>query len=149
MEKIGKLLAGLVPETEPVSKDEQKPKVPARAYAADRAQDEKAARARKRLYRPSSAPTPVTGILSKILAKHGLDQEIERYKFVQHWSEIVGEKVAAITKPECIRSNTLIVRVPNSTWAQELSFLKEDVLEKLRPFLTEDQEVSDVMFRVK
>jgi len=98
--------------------------------------------------RTSSEPIGINHVLANVLAKTGLSDDIERYKFVQHWPEIVGEAVAARTKPECIRAKALVVRVSNSAWAQELSFLKEDILAKLKTYLSKEELVEDVTFYV-
>lgn len=48
------------------------------------------------------------------------------------WQRAVGERLAQKTYPERINDGVLTVRVPSSTWAQELSLLSETVLERLR-----------------
>jgi predicted nucleic acid-binding Zn ribbon protein len=47
------------------------------------------------------------------------------------WQRAVGERLAQKTHPERVNDGVLTVRVPSSTWAQELSFLSEAVLERL------------------
>jgi hypothetical protein len=47
------------------------------------------------------------------------------------WRRAVGERLAQKTHPERISEGVLTVRVPSSTWAQELSLLSEVVLERL------------------
>ena len=98
--------------------------------------------------RLSSQPIGINQVLASVLNTTGLAEDIERYKFIQHWPEIVGEAIASRTKPECIRSKALVVRVSSSAWAQELSFLKEDILAKLKTYLSQDELVEDVMFYV-
>lgn len=90
----------------------------------------------------------IQNILSRALGKHGLDREIARYKFVLHWSEIVGEEIARRAKPEYIRGATLMVRVSESVWAQELSFQKDIILKRLKKFLTNGDVVRDIQFFV-
>jgi Dna[CI] antecedent DciA-like protein len=48
------------------------------------------------------------------------------------WKRAVGERLAQKTYPERMQDGLLTVRVPSSTWAQELSLLSEVVLERLR-----------------
>lgn len=94
------------------------------------------------------APQKVSGLLKSTLAKYGLADDVERYTFVLYWKEIVGEEVARRTKPDCIQGQTLIVKVSDSAWAQELSFHKPIILEKLKRYLAKGQEVSDIRFVV-
>lgn len=103
-----------------------------------------AARAKKR----AALPEAVHEVLRSALRRHGLDEEIARYRFVLHWEEIVGKAVADRTRPECIRRGALVVRVNNSAWAQELSFRKEVILHRLQQFLDDGQVVRDVRFYV-
>jgi len=93
-------------------------------------------------------PQAAQGILRSALRTVGIDREMARYNFVLHWHEIVGEKLALITRPECLRQNTLVVRVKDSTWAQELSFLKPMILKRLAKFMETDDRIDDVVFYV-
>jgi predicted nucleic acid-binding Zn ribbon protein len=102
-------------------------------------------------YKPrvTARPASVDQILSAALRRRGLDKKIDQYRFVTNWEAIVGEVIAAKTKPQCIRNKALVVEVVSSTWAQELSFHKETILKKLAPYLSEGQVVEDVRFAVK
>lgn len=93
-------------------------------------------------------PLAAEKVLALALKKYGIDKDIARYKFVLHWKEIVGEEIAKRTRPECIRKDALIVRVVNSSWAQELSFQKEVILARLKRFLSNDATVGDIQFYV-
>jgi hypothetical protein len=50
---------------------------------------------------------------------------------IADWRRAVGERLAQKTHPERVSDGVLTVRVPSSTWAQELSLLSEVVLERL------------------
>ncbi len=92
--------------------------------------------------------TKIKGILSKALAHKGLDKKIERYEFILHWEEIVGESLARISKPECILNRSLIVKVVHSTWAQELAFMKPVLIQKVLPYLKKGDTIDDIVFRI-
>lgn len=51
---------------------------------------------------------------------------------LSEWQNAVGEKLAQRTHPERIADGVLTVRVPSSTWAQELSLLSQVVLDRLK-----------------
>lgn len=95
-----------------------------------------------------SSPQKVNGVLRAALRRYGIDKDLARYQFVTHWNEIVGEDIAKRSKPECFRNGALIVRVSDSAWAQELSFRKDVILQRLRRFINDDEVVNDVMFYV-
>jgi hypothetical protein len=48
------------------------------------------------------------------------------------WQRAVGGRLAQKTLPERLSDGVLTVRVPSSTWAQELSLLSHVVLERLQ-----------------
>jgi predicted nucleic acid-binding Zn ribbon protein len=101
--------------------------------------------------RRAGAPTDLTkikGILSKVLAYRGLDKKVERYEFILHWRSIVGERLFEVTRPDCIRNRTLFVHVLHPVWAQELTFMKPVLLQKLVHYLKPGDVVSDIVFRV-
>lgn len=48
------------------------------------------------------------------------------------WRRAVGARLSERTLPERITDGVLTVRVPSSTWAQELSMLSQTVIDRLR-----------------
>jgi predicted nucleic acid-binding Zn ribbon protein len=48
------------------------------------------------------------------------------------WQRALGPRLAQKTLPERLAEGVLTVRVPSSTWAQELSLLSDVVAERLR-----------------
>jgi hypothetical protein len=63
----------------------------------------------------------------------------------QRWGQLVGERVAARTRPGSIRDGTLLVYVASPVWAQELTFLAPAILERL---VGAGVEVKELRFRV-
>ena len=93
-------------------------------------------------------PMSVDKVLESAFRRYGIDADVKRYKFVLSWPEIIGRELAQYTKPEQIRNRALVVRVCNSTWAQELVFHKEAILRRLRPYLEAGEVVEDIQFKV-
>jgi predicted nucleic acid-binding Zn ribbon protein len=87
-------------------------------------------------------------ILKKALKRHGIENDIARYRFILHWDEIVGKDVAKRAKPDRVSRGVLFVRVASSVWAQELTFQKDLILKKLNSFFSKDQLLKDVKFYV-
>lgn len=99
-------------------------------------------------YKAGFTLNPVGQILAKVLRRSGLDQKLAKYQFIEFWPQIVGKAIAERAKPEAIRNKVLIVRVENSSWAQELSFQKKIIQTRLNNFLGAEQAVSDIHFYV-
>lgn len=105
--------------------------------------------AKKRpMIKRNATPQEIGQILSRALGKAGIDKQINRYKFVLHWKEIVGEDIARFARPEGFKEGSLIITVMTSAWAQELSFHRETILGRLRKFLGDDESVKDLIFQV-
>ncbi|MCB0317785.1 MAG: DUF721 domain-containing protein [Bdellovibrionales bacterium] len=93
-------------------------------------------------------PEKVSSILKAALRRKGIDAKIDKYKFVLYWKEIVGEEIAARTKPDCIRNGTLVVSVSDATWANELNFRKSFILKRLADYFDGQDVPQDVQFYV-
>ncbi len=87
----------------------------------------------KAKYRPKNkAPKSVASVLERTLGAYRLDKKLEQYAAFPDWPEIVGQEIAAVAIPEkIIRGKTLVVRVQDAVWAQELSMMKKDILERI------------------
>jgi predicted nucleic acid-binding Zn ribbon protein len=53
------------------------------------------------------------------------------------WPEVVGAAIAAAAEPISERDGVLTVRCASATWAQELSLMEAELLERLRERLGE------------
>lgn len=60
----------------------------------------------------------------------------------------MGARLEKVTRPSSLRNGILTIEVPTSAWAQELSFFKEEIREKLSDFLERDTIVRNIVFRV-
>ena len=98
--------------------------------------------------RKKRRPEKVSSILKAALKRKGIDKKIDKYKFVLYWKEIVGEEIASRTKPECIRGGSLVVKVSDATWANELSFRKSFILKRLAEYFDGQDVPTDVQFYV-
>jgi predicted nucleic acid-binding Zn ribbon protein len=80
----------------------------------------------------TKAPTSVARILEHTLGAYRLERKLEQYAAFPDWPQIVGEEIAAVALPlKIIRGNTLIVQVVDAAWAQELSMMKDAILERI------------------
>jgi hypothetical protein len=69
--------------------------------------------------------------LNKALRRAEIDQKMKEALCLEYWEEIVGETNARATRADSIKEGVLFVSVKSSAWAQELSFLKPEIIKKL------------------
>ena len=63
------------------------------------------------------------------------------------WKSLVGEMGFKHSRPATIKKNILTVRVDSSTWMQELSMRKRQLLKGLKRDLGKDR-ISEIQFRI-
>ena len=74
----------------------------------------------------------VGDILPTVLKSIGLGQRLREQEILAIWPDVVGEEVAARTRPYKIEKGVLHVRVDHSTWMHELHFMEKEILRKLK-----------------
>lgn len=93
-------------------------------------------------------PKSVADILESTFKHLHISKQLKKYESFQHWPEVVGDDLAKVAYPEKISGNKiLVVRVLNSTWAQELTFKKNEILEKMNN-LSNNVYLEDVRFLI-
>lgn len=92
-------------------------------------------------------PEKAEKILERLTARMGIAARLEREKAVVVWEEAVGKNIARRAKAVSLRGDILFVRVQNSVWLQELSLLKEGIIEKINALVGKEV-VRDIVFRV-
>ena len=78
-----------------------------------------------------SAFTQLADVVKSRLQSLGLEGAVRERTALEVWEEIVGEKIAAATKPTRVRDGILYVNCKDSLWAQELHFLRPTIVQKL------------------
>ena len=61
----------------------------------------------------------------------GMRQKLFEHKAVTKWDEVVGPQVAASSVAERIRDGVLYVCCKSSMWSNELTLLKDDIVNRL------------------
>ncbi|MCC6955038.1 MAG: DUF721 domain-containing protein [Deltaproteobacteria bacterium] len=102
------------------------------------------------VFRGRRQPKQIGDILDSAL-QHGLRHtgigaRRNDFDVFRNWKAIVGEEVAGVTEPEKLqRRTTLVVRVFDSAWLQELALQKEALLEKIR-VASPDSTINELRF---
>ena len=86
-------------------------------------------------------------ILNSYILKREINLKLKKFGIFNHWSDIVGSDVAKRTKPIKISKDTLIIKVANSVWANELSLMSRQILKKINDFVGEEV-IKDLKFRL-
>jgi predicted nucleic acid-binding Zn ribbon protein len=86
-------------------------------------------------------------ILDRLTVKMGIAARLESEKAVVLWGEVVGKNIARRAKAVSVRNRILFVVVQNSAWLQELSLLKEGIIEKLNSLVGKEV-IKDIVFRI-
>jgi len=76
----------------------------------------------------------VSGILEKLLKQYGLEGKMVEYTMADKWEAIVGKIIAAHSRPTGIHHKRLYVIVDSPVWLQEMSFYKDDLVEKVNNY---------------
>jgi predicted nucleic acid-binding Zn ribbon protein len=92
-------------------------------------------------------PEKAGKILERLTARMGIAARLEREKAVVLWEEAVGKNIARRAQAVSVRNGILFVVVQNSAWLQELSLLKEGIIEKVNSAVGADV-VKDIVFRI-
>ncbi len=76
-------------------------------------------------------PRPLNESIWGLFRALGVETKVKRYHVLELWPDIVGERLAEVTKAESVKEGTLIVKTKNSVWRTELSYLKADILDRI------------------
>lgn len=76
-------------------------------------------------------PKHIGGALNALFKDLGFDKKLDQVRAVELWDEIVGEKIARISKAERVNDGILYVKVKSMTWRTELLFQKRNILERI------------------
>ncbi|MDZ4164705.1 MAG: DUF721 domain-containing protein [Smithellaceae bacterium] len=76
-------------------------------------------------------------ILARTFKKRKIEPDQGKSRLKGIWERAAGPQISAQTSPEFLKNDTIFVKVSSSVWLHQLQFLKEDILEKLAPLITE------------
>lgn len=77
----------------------------------------------------------ISSIINKTLNRKGYKKKFLESKARLYWREIVGENIARSAYPIKVENGVMIVFTVSPIWADELSSLKQDILDKINNFL--------------
>jgi len=77
------------------------------------------------------SPTPAGAILADLVDRLAFRERLREHAVWNVWEEVVGSLLASKAEPVRIEDGKLFIAVANSTWMQELQFLKDDIRGRL------------------
>lgn len=95
--------------------------------------------------RKAGGPERIDRVLFRTLKGLKIDRRIKQESAVLHWSEVVGERVAAQTEPLRVRDSILFVRVKSASWRNELVFMKAKIIQELNQSVKANV-IKDIVF---
>lgn len=81
--------------------------------------------------RGAGKPDRIDSALDVVLDNLGVADVVERHAVFGEWDDRVGPEIARVARPHRLDGETLIVRVANSAWLNELSLRRNELLERL------------------
>lgn len=105
-------------------------------------------RGRRGSRRLPSRPEAVGSLLERLLTRRQLKGPLRIYRIQAAWRDLVGEPAAGRSFPLSLEKERLVVGVADSTWLQELTFLKASILHRVRELVGPDA-VSELYLRVQ
>ncbi len=82
-------------------------------------------------------------ILKKFINDYGLEAGLTLTIIKNQWIKLVGQTIATHTFPDIIKGNTIFIIVDTPQWMHHLSFYKQDICEKLKPY-----KVTEIRFKL-
>jgi hypothetical protein len=87
-------------------------------------------------------------LVRSLLDRHGIARELREHRILARWREIVGPSLGERTWPDGLERGLLWVRVKNSSWLHQLSFLRDDLVARLNRELGDPPLIKDIRFHV-
>ena len=76
-------------------------------------------------------PAPLRAGLDRVVRRLGGPSADVASGVFGRWEEVVGETVAANSRPVAVRGTTLVLAVTDPAWATQLRFLEADIVARL------------------
>jgi hypothetical protein len=91
---------------------------------------------------------PAAEALARLLDRHGVARELREHRILALWRDIVGATLADRTFPDGLDRGVLWVRVKNSSWLHQLSFLKGDLVGQINRALGDPPLVTELRLHI-
>jgi len=92
-------------------------------------------------------PSPVDEVLRRVFRRRGISKKMKEMRVLGLWKEIVGKKIDRHTHPFSVKKGRLFVRVDNSGWLVQLTYLKDKIIAEFNK-KEGGKPIKDIYFRL-
>jgi len=92
-----------------------------------------------------SGTVSVRRAIDTLICHLGYEERLREQTALDVWDRVVGPEIARAAKPHSIKNGILKIKVTNSVWRNELTYIKEDIRSRMNAEL-ERPVVSDIKF---
>src|SRR4051812_24489222 len=82
--------------------------------------------------RQASTPRSGRSLLEGVFTRTGLKQQAREWRAMYTWHQLAGPRLQRHVRAERVHGTVLMVRVATAPWANEISYLRAELLERLR-----------------
>jgi predicted nucleic acid-binding Zn ribbon protein len=97
--------------------------------------------------RRRQGPQRVSEVLERLVSSMGIQKRIGEHRAWQLWPEVVGPAISSRTRIIQVKRGIMLVAASSPAWAQELTYIKRDILAKMNDRLG-DSPLNDIRFVV-
>ena len=90
-------------------------------------------------------PKKLGEIVRSVLSERGYLKQCLEAEIIKNWPDIVGDRLAKVSECADVRGGVVYVRVFSSSWRNEVSFLKKEILDKIKRE-THCKTITDIVF---
>ncbi|MGB9713136.1 MAG: DUF721 domain-containing protein [Dissulfurimicrobium sp.] len=94
-------------------------------------------------------PILLSGILKTAFERRGWEDRLSRAEAWRSWEEVMGHEIPLYAWPDRLQGkDTLVVKVSDSIWMQQLSFIKNEMLDRLNARLPNRMRFKNIRFEL-
>lgn len=83
-------------------------------------------------------------LVEKVLDGYHVREDVRRHRIATEWPKIVGARIAEHARPGPLREGVLEVRVGSAPWLHQLSFLSDEIVERIHRATGDPQVVTSI-----
>lgn len=69
--------------------------------------------------------------MGDLIRELGIGKTLSEYGVITRWSDVVGERIAAVARPERFDKGILFVSVSTAPWRAELTLRRQEIIDKI------------------
>ena len=70
--------------------------------------------------------------MNRLIKELGYEKRLEYQRLLDSWPQVVGERIADVSRAERVQNGVMVVKVDSPVWRNELALEKERILKLLQ-----------------